>query len=91
MFLNITPELKAEGQVRELIRAIQELRKQEKLNPGDAVSLKVKTDRVGESLIKKFESEIKQITMIKAFSFGEADNMTEIKIDELALGLKILK
>ena len=89
--LNITPELKAEGQVRELIRAIQELRKQEKLNPGDAVSLKVKTDRVGESLIKKFESEIKRITMIKAFSFGEADNMTEIKIDELALGLKILK
>jgi isoleucyl-tRNA synthetase len=43
--LNITPELKEEGSVRELIRAIQELRKTEKLNPADIVSLKIKSPR----------------------------------------------
>jgi isoleucyl-tRNA synthetase len=50
---NMTEELKAEGLAREIIRAIQDARKKENLNPNDKVLLKVSTD---EYLKKIFDS-----------------------------------
>ena len=44
LVIEITPELKEEGDVRELIRHIQILRKKEKLTPNDFVRLTVDTD-----------------------------------------------
>jgi isoleucyl-tRNA synthetase len=87
--LNITPELKEEGQMRELIRGIQELRKQEKLNPSDAVSLKVKTDAVGQSLFKKFDAEIKKATLLKGISFEVVESGTVVLVDEMSFELKV--
>lgn len=87
--LNITPELKAEGQARELIRGIQELRKQEKLNPGDLVSLKIKTDANGQALVKKFETEIKKTTGLKSIAFETLEGGAVVKVDELNFELKI--
>ncbi len=89
--LNITPELKAEGQARELIRSIQELRKQEKLNPGDAVSLKVKTNASGQDLIRKFETEIRRTTLVRAVTFGEVIEGMKLNIDGLDFELKIVR
>jgi isoleucyl-tRNA synthetase len=89
--LNVTPELKAEGQFRDFVRAIQDLRKQAKLNPSDVVTLKVKTDAVGEALLKKFESEIKKITSVRNINWTTEVSGAEIKIDDLTLVVEISK
>jgi len=98
--LTMTPALKEEGMVRELTRAIQELRKQEKLSPSDIVSLKIKTDQAGKDLIKRFESEIKKTTLLKNISlsesvsgadFEEIEGGSAIKVDDLNFEIKINK
>ena len=50
----LTPELKAEGNYRELLRNIQKMRKQEKLVPSDEVVLLVETSDGGKELVKKY-------------------------------------
>ena len=89
--LNITPELKEEGLVRELTRGIQEFRKQEKLSPSDLISLRIKTDQIGKNLIQKFQAEIKKTTLLKNISFDEFDDGTVLKIEEMNFELKILR
>lgn len=49
----LTPELIAEGAIRELMRAIQGKRKTENLEPQDVIELVVKTDELGQSAIKE--------------------------------------
>jgi len=89
--LNITTELKAEGQYRELSRSIQELRKQEKLSTADVVSLVIKTDQAGKNLVHKFENEIKKTTLLKNISFSDFTGGTAVKIDNLNFEVKISK
>ena len=87
--LNITAELKEEGNVREFTRAVQELRKQEKLNPSDLVNLKIKTEEKGKILIQKFETEIKKTTLLKNISFEDIDGGIVVKVEDLNFELKI--
>jgi isoleucyl-tRNA synthetase len=47
----ITPELKAEGDIRDFIRSVQDLRKGAGLTPQDRVELIVETDGTGEALL----------------------------------------
>jgi isoleucyl-tRNA synthetase len=46
--LHITEELRAEGQYRELVRAIQDIRKKNGLNPSDIITLVVETNVNGK-------------------------------------------
>ncbi len=55
----ITPELKLEGEMRELVRAIQEARKTAGLNPDDVIELVV--DNQTKLLIEAFEREVVRI------------------------------
>jgi len=87
--LNITAELKEEGNVRELTRAIQELRKQEKLSPSDLVNLKIKTDQKGKILVQKFEAEIKKATLLKAVSFEDFFDGIIVKVEDISFELKV--
>ena len=48
---NITPELKMEGEARELIRAIQDMRKAADLVPQDFIKLEVQTNSAGQELL----------------------------------------
>ncbi|MEX0917765.1 MAG: class I tRNA ligase family protein [Candidatus Paceibacterota bacterium] len=68
----ITPELKAEGDARELTRAIQDLRKQKGLNPEDRISLTIQTSDSGEELVRGFEQIIKKTVGADAVTFGDA-------------------
>ncbi len=93
----ITPELKLEGQAREFMRAVQDLRKKSGLNPTDVVILNISTDKVGKDLIEKFKQEIMKTAQVKTINFVEADSKTDspnyeqIKIDELAFALTVVK
>ncbi|MFA6094502.1 MAG: class I tRNA ligase family protein [Candidatus Paceibacterota bacterium] len=86
----ITPELKLEGQARELIRTIQELRKKEKLNPTDAVSLVVETGDVGKALLEKFKKDISKVTLLKDVVFEVIED-AGVMVDDILFKLKIKK
>ncbi len=86
----VTPELKNEGMVRELIRNIQDLRKKAGLVPQDRIELIIETDAKGKGLIEQFETEIKKGTNTTSIKFSKAEG-EEIKIDELKFKIKIIK
>lgn len=67
---NITPELKEEGELRELIRQIQDMRKEAGLSVGETATLTVPSDK--NDLVAKYESALKKATSISSISFGEA-------------------
>ncbi|OGG85632.1 hypothetical protein A2392_02600 [Candidatus Kaiserbacteria bacterium RIFOXYB1_FULL_46_14] len=84
----ITPELKMEGDARDFIRAVQEMRKTQGLEPSDRIALVVKTSEGGETILRTFESEIKRVTGADAVSFGEAGG-EEIKAGEYSFIVEI--
>ena len=86
--IEITAELQKEGNVRDLIRAIQDLRKQKDLLPREAVILHIETDKEGERFIQEFEKEIKQPTNIGEIIFENNDG-EELNIQGLKFKLQI--
>lgn len=88
--LKITDELKQEGDCRELIRAIQDMRKKTGLTPSDTVSLVIETNENGKKLIEKFETEIKKTVLASEIEFKE-NNAEEIKIGELIFKIKLIR
>ena len=59
---NLTPELIEEGKVRDLIRSIQEMRKEKNLNPQDKMKYEIKEEE--KELFSKYSEEIKKTTNI---------------------------
>ncbi len=59
---NITPELAEEGKVRDIIRSIQEMRKEKNLKPKDVMSYVVPDEE--REIFKKYNEEIKRATNI---------------------------
>ena len=86
----ISEELNLEGDYRELVRAIQDMRKKTGLTPSDVISLFIETDENGKKLIEKFESEIKKIILASKIEFAD-NNGDTVKIDELVFKILIEK
>ncbi|HUC88767.1 MAG TPA: class I tRNA ligase family protein [Candidatus Paceibacterota bacterium] len=85
---HITPELRQEGQYRELIRAVQDMRKKQGLNPNDVVTISIQTSAEGQDLINKFKSEFLKTVSAKEIQIKENQG-TEMKIDELVFVISI--
>jgi isoleucyl-tRNA synthetase len=66
--LNITAELKEEGDLRELLRKIQDMRKEKGLTVNDPAIL-IATD-AERALISKHETEIKKATRLSVIEYG---------------------
>jgi isoleucyl-tRNA synthetase len=88
--ISITPELKREGDYRELLRGVQDMRKKEGLMPSDVITLNISTDSVGEALIKEFENDFKKTVGAKEIKIGDNDG-AEVKIGEILFKIKIEK
>ncbi|MCE9585375.1 class I tRNA ligase family protein [Candidatus Nomurabacteria bacterium] len=84
----ITPELKIEGNYRELVRAVQDMRKTKGLMPSDLIVLKIDTDEKGKEIINKFKDEFLKIVGVKQIDFTKNDG-NEIKINELVFKVVI--
>jgi isoleucyl-tRNA synthetase len=69
----ITPELLAEGYVRELMRGIQERRKTEGLEPHDRIVLTLQTSSEGEALVNQFQETIMKTVGAAEVVFGQAE------------------
>ncbi len=86
----LTLELKQEGSYRELVRAVQDIRKQMNLVPSDVVSISLDTNSEGQELVEKFMDEFKKVVGAKDVKF-EKNEGTEVKVDELVFVVKLSK
>ncbi len=85
----ITPELKQEGNYRELVRVIQDLRKKKGLNPKDIIILKIEANTFGQELVNKFKNQLIKIVNAKEIKISQTDE-GEIKIDKLVFKIDII-
>ena len=88
--LNITEDLKQEGNYRELVRAVQDMRKKMGLNPNDIVNVEIYTSKEGNDLLSKFESELIKAIGVKEIQVKE-NNGTEVNIDNISFIVNLVK
>jgi isoleucyl-tRNA synthetase len=86
----ITPQLKKEGQIRELMRAIQDMRKEAGLEPKDRVVLTIDTSDEGMALIEQFKTELIRVVGASDVVFGHSDAKA-FSIDELSFMVHVQK
>jgi isoleucyl-tRNA synthetase len=79
----ITPELAQEGDARELIRTIQQYRKNTHMQPNDELVLNVVADVYGRDVWESFYEDIKSTANVTEYHFVEAlDESEEVKMSE---------
>jgi isoleucyl-tRNA synthetase len=84
----LTPQLKEEGMIRELIRAIQDLRKAKGLSVSDKASLTIDTNGVGRKLIEENEKQLKGICTISDIRFGTVEGEA-LQIGDISFKLSL--
>ncbi len=84
----ITPELKEEGMVRELIRAIQDLRKEKGLSVNDAASLTIETSGAGRKFVEDNEKQLKSVCTISEIRFGNVEG-EEIVVGDVSVKISL--
>jgi len=87
--LTITPGLKEEGDLRELLRNFQGLRKEAGLDPSDMIQLIIETNEVGQKFIQKFIVEIKKVAGIENIEFAPVQPAVAIPIGDFIFKVKI--
>ncbi|MEI6346282.1 MAG: class I tRNA ligase family protein, partial [bacterium] len=85
----LTPELKEEGIIRDMIRAVQELRKQSGLNPSDRVDLFVDTDAAGKTFVQKHQGALTAVTGVKQVRWEIVQQGTHLEFEGMKFGLKL--
>ncbi len=70
----ITPELKAEGDYRELIRAVQDLRKKQGLTPSDTIAVTMNSE--GEAILSGFIDDFKKTVLATTVTFADNEGET---------------
>ena len=88
--VDISPELKEEGDYRELVRAVQDIRKKMGLTPSDIVVLIIETGDEGKKLIRKFETELLKVVLASKIEFKQNEGES-IKIDNLVFKINLNK
>lgn len=87
---NITEELKKEGQVRELMRAIQDSRKNAGLSPSDEITLVLETSEEGKDIIEKYKDMVMYAVQALSIKY-ESTEGEEIDADGLKIKIGIVK
>ena len=80
--LNVTAELEAEGLARDLVRAIQQLRKEAGFNVAEQISLSIEIDSKYQAMLLPFINYINEQTLAK-LEFNSTANHTYIAEKEL--------
>jgi isoleucyl-tRNA synthetase len=76
----LTDELKQEGEVRELIRRVQDERKKMGLSPDEKVTLQVYTDDQGKELVAAAEATLEQVAGVKTVEYVAVQEGTEVLV-----------
>ncbi len=86
--INISASLKEEGMVRELIRTIQDLRKEKGLTINDKAALVVEIDEAGRKFIEKNKEVLVRATLLKSIEWGSIESQP-VKIGEMTVKVGI--
>ena len=87
---NITEDLKQEGNYRELVRALQDMRKKDGLNPNDLINIEISTSSEGQELINKFKLELMKTVVAKDIQIKENEG-AKVLIDNIEFQLNLIK
>ncbi len=82
----ITQELKLEGEYRDIMRAVQDLRKETGLTPSDVISVTISES--AKIILEPFMEGFKKTVGASGVTFAENDGV-EVKIGEMVLKIKI--
>ena len=86
----ITPALKEEGELRELVRGLQELRKKAGLTPSKKITLLVQAEIQAREFVEKFANDIKKSAGIEKIEFSTLiEDGKEISTDGFVIKAKI--
>ena len=91
--LSITPELKREGLMREVVRAVQNGRKKAGLNVDDRIQLSLKASDELQDAITEHQSTITDETLAVSLANDEYSYTENVKVDghELTISLEVAK
>lgn len=87
---HLTLELAEEGTMRELLRQVQELRKNTGLQASDQAVLTVSTSPEGKALITKYQSLLQKTANLRTIAFAQVD-APPIVIDGASFSLSLAK
>ncbi len=71
--LTVTPELQMEGDARDFIRAVQNMRKEASLEPNDRITLTIQTSQAGEEVLKAHQDTIVKTVGADTLTFDRTD------------------
>ena len=86
---NISEELKEEGYIREVLSKIQNMRKESGFEVSDKIHLYISGNETLESIIKKFEDQIKRDTLALEVYYNSDKANNEVKINGEKLLLQV--
>ena len=87
----ITPELQAEGDAREFIRAVQDMRKKAGLEPHDRITLTINASDDDKQVLKTHEQEILRVVGADSLKFEKVEGGNEISVGEYSFTVSIQK
>jgi isoleucyl-tRNA synthetase len=88
---NITQELKEEGNVREILSKIQNMRKESGFEVADKIKIYVSGNEMLQNIISKFEDQIKRDTLAVEVIYNDNKEHNEVKVNGEDLGLNLEK
>jgi isoleucyl-tRNA synthetase len=85
----LTEGLKKEGVARDIIRGIQDLRKQESLNPDQVIKLVVCADDVTKNIVEEYKAMIVAPTGVSGIEYSseKQENMITLEVGEISIKL----
>ena len=89
---DITPELKEEGYLREILSKVQNMRKESNFEVMDKIHLYIAGNEKLEELVKKNEEDIKKETLSLDVNYNVANKeYTEVSINDEKLQITVEK
>lgn len=85
----MTPELVREGEIREFLRAVQGLRKESKLNPGEEAELIVEAGPEAQEIIRAAEDVLRNVSSITSTVFMNVGSGTELKLGGTVVRMRL--
>lgn len=79
--IHITPELKEEGKFRDILRQIQDARKDAGLTPSAKVGLLVDGGVGEKEIFEKYKSEFQRVAALSGIDFGKIEGGVLVKVD----------